>query len=95
MTVLVGAVLIRGVALIERISWVLMPVLLLVMIGLAAASQTPGWAQAKDFFFQVDFSRLTDGKLWVFAFYSLAIGQGYLVTYGSFIPKKPTCRARA
>ncbi len=92
-TVLVGAVLIRGVALIERLSWVLMPVLLLAMIGLVvAASRTPGWAQAKDFFFQVDFSRLADGRLWVFAFgqafYSLAIGQGYLVTYGSFIPQK-------
>ncbi|WP_218961437.1 sodium-dependent transporter [Desulfobotulus mexicanus] len=33
-----------------------------------------------------------DGSLWVFAFgqafYTLAIGQGYLVTYGSYIPRK-------
>lgn len=70
-----------------------MPALLAVVLFLVyQASQTPGWGQAKNFFFQVDWSRLWSGQLWGFAFgqafYTLAIGQGYLVTYGSFIPRK-------
>ena len=92
-TLLAALVLARDVQAIESMSKVLMPVLLLVVIGLVIfASGTPGWAQTKDFFFQVNWARLADGTLWAFAFgqafYTLAIGQGYLVTYGSFIPKK-------
>lgn len=92
-TVAAGFVLARDVRAIELVSKILMPVLFLVILWLVyAASQTPGWEQTKDFFFQVDWSRLTQGKLWGFAFgqafYTLAIGQGYLVTYGSFIPRK-------
>ncbi|MBS3804373.1 MAG: sodium-dependent transporter [Oleiphilaceae bacterium] len=92
-TVLAAIVLARDVKAIELLSKILMPVLLLVIIGLVIfASTTPGWSQAKDFFFQVDWTRLADGQLWAFAFgqafYTLAIGQGYLVTYGSFIPRK-------
>lgn len=86
-------VLIRGIGAIEKLSKVLMPLLLLVIVSLVVvASQTPGWSEAKDFFFQVDWARLSDGRLWAFAFgqafYTLAIGQGYLVTYGSYIPRK-------
>jgi len=92
-TVLAAIVLARDVRAIEALSKILMPVLLVVIIGLVIfASSTPGWEETKDFFFQVDWSRLTDGKLWAFAFgqafYTLAIGQGYLVTYGSFIPRQ-------
>ena len=91
--VLAGIVLARDIRAIELVSKILMPVLVLVMIGLLiAASQTPGWEQTKDFFFKVDWDRLYDGRLWAFAFgqafYTLAIGQGYLITYGSFIPRK-------
>ncbi|SCZ62734.1 sodium-dependent transporter [Thiohalomonas denitrificans] len=90
---LAGFVLVRGVKAIELLSKILMPVLLVVIVGLViVASRTPGWGEAKDFFFQVDWRRLADGTLWAFAFgqafYTLAIGQGYLVTYGSFIPRK-------
>ena len=90
---LAGLVLLRGASAIETLSKILMPLLLLIIIGLVfAASRTPGWEQAKDFFFQVDWQRLGDGSLWAFAFgqafYTLAIGQGYLVTYGSYIPRK-------
>lgn len=92
-TLLGAIILARDVKAIEQMSKILMPVLLVVMIGLVVfASRTPGWEQTKDFFFQVDWSRLASGTLWAFAFgqafYTLAIGQGYLVTYGSFIPRQ-------
>jgi len=92
-TALAFVVLARDIKAIELMSKILMPVLLLVMIVLVVtASQTEGWQQTRDFFFQVDWARLGDGRLWAFAFgqafYTLAIGQGYLITYGSFIPRK-------
>lgn len=91
-TLLAGAILIKGVKAIETASKILMPVLLLVIIYLVfEASHTSGWNQAKDFFFVVDWPRLLNVELWAFAFgqafYTLAIGQGYLITYGSFIPR--------
>lgn len=90
---LAAVVLARDVTAIEKLSKVLMPVLIVVVLFLVyQASQTEGWEEAKAFFFQVDWSRLLSGHLWAFAFgqafYTLAIGQGYLVTYGSFIPRK-------
>ncbi|ABW68073.1 sodium-dependent transporter [Desulfosudis oleivorans] len=92
-TLLAAVVLARDVTAIEKLSKLLMPALVAVVLFLVyRASQTSGWEEAKDFFFQVDWSRLWSGKLWGFAFgqafYTLAIGQGYLVTYGSFIPRK-------
>jgi len=90
---LASLLLIRGVSGIEKLSKFLVPTLVVIVLFLVyQASQTPGWGQAKNFFFQIDWSRLSDGGLWALAigqaFYTLAIGQGYLVTYGSFIPKK-------
>lgn len=92
-TVLAGVVLIRGVATIEWLSKLLMPVLVIVMIVLAVmASRTDGWDKTVDYFFTVEWSRLAEPSLWGVAFgqafYTLAIGQGYLVTYGSYIPKR-------
>lgn len=92
-TILASIVLIRGVAAIEKLSKFLMPILVLMIISLVyLASQMDGWGQAKEFLLQADYSRLGDLRLWFFAvgqaFYTLAIGQGYLVTYGSFIPRK-------
>lgn len=92
-TLLAAVVLARDIAGIEKLSKLLMPALVAVVIFLVyRASQTAGWSDTRDFFFQVDWSRLLDGQLWGFAFgqafYTLAIGQGYLVTYGSFIPRK-------
>jgi neurotransmitter:Na+ symporter, NSS family len=71
----------------------MMPVLLLVVVGLVVtASRTDGWDEARDFLLATDLSALRDPSLWVIAFgqgfYSLAIGQGYLVTYGSYIPRQ-------
>ncbi len=92
-TGLAAWVLLRDVTAIETLSKLLMPVLLaIVLILVFAASRTTGWEATKAFFFQADLSRLKDTRLWAFAFgqafYTLAIGQGYLVTYGSFIPRK-------
>ncbi|MFW5824822.1 MAG: sodium-dependent transporter [Marinobacter sp.] len=92
-TVLAALVLARDVQAIEKLSKLLLPLLLVVIIFLVyRASQTAGWGEARDFFFRVEWSQLLDGSLWGFAFgqafYTLAIGQGYLVTYGSFIPRK-------
>ena len=90
---LASIVLINGLKSIERLSKFLMPVLLAVMIFLVVmASKTSGWEQTINFFFQFDLNKITSGELWVFAFgqafYTLAIGQGYLITYGSYIPRK-------
>lgn len=92
-TLAAAVVLARDITAIETLSKILMPVLLVVIIGLVVvASRTPGWSDTVTFFFQIDWTRLTDGTLWAFAFgqafYTLALGQGYLVTYGSFIPKR-------
>ncbi len=91
--VLATALLIRGISAIERFSKVLMPLLAVLIIGLViTASRTPGWDEAREFLLAADLGALTEPSLWVIAFgqgfYSLAIGQGYLVTYGSYIPKR-------
>lgn len=91
--VLAAVLLVRGVAAIETFSKLLMPVLLALVIGLVVtASRTPGWGQAREFLLTADLAALRDPTLWTIAFgqgfYSLTIGQGYLVTYGSFIPRR-------
>ena len=93
MVVLSSLFLLRGIAAIEQFSKLLMPVLLAVVIGLVAvASRMEGWGEARDFLLYADFSAWRNPDLWVMAFgqgfYTLAIGQGYLVTYGSYIPRK-------
>lgn len=91
--VLAGLVLLRGLSALEKFSKLLMPLLLLVIIGLVfTASRMEGWHQAKEFLLYADFSTWRNPSLWMMAFaqgfYTLAIGQGYLVTYGSYIPRK-------
>ncbi len=90
---LATVLLIRGIAAIERFSKALMPLLGLLIVGLVVvASRTPGWDEARVFLLSTDLSALTEPTLWIVAFgqgfYSLAIGQGYLVTYGSYIPER-------
>lgn len=92
-TLLAALVLIRGLNMLERLSRMLMPVLLLVVVFLViAATQADGFDDARRFLLQADFTRLNEGRIWLFAFgqafYTLAIGQGYLITYGSYIPRK-------
>ena len=92
-TVLATLLLIRGVKAIETFSRLLMPVLVLFIIGIVVyAFRMDGWDQARRFMFEADFKQLKRPGLWFFAFgqafYTLAIGQGYLVTYGSYIPRR-------
>jgi len=91
--VLASLFLIRGIAAIEQFSKFLMPALIAVVIGLVIiASRMDGWEDAKDFLLYVDFNAWRSTELWVMAFgqgfYTLALGQGYLVTYGSYIPRR-------
>jgi NSS family neurotransmitter:Na+ symporter len=86
------AVLIRGLGAIEKTSKILLPLLVLVVGGLAIYSQTlPGAEQARSFYFDFDLERFLEPRTWQMgagqAFYSLAIGQGFLITYGSYSPK--------
>ncbi|MFB6246052.1 MAG: sodium-dependent transporter [Candidatus Pacearchaeota archaeon] len=83
----------KGVKVIEKMNIVLMPLLFVIVLGLTAYSLTLGGAaKAISFLFEPDFASLLSPSLWLLAlgqaFYSLAVGQGYLMTYGSFLKKK-------
>ena len=91
--VLTAFVVARGVAKgIEGWSKVLMPVLLVIMVVLCVKSLTlSGAADGLRFFFQPDFSKI-NGRVLISAlgqsFFSLSIGMGALITYGSYIGKE-------
>lgn len=86
------AVLIGGVQKgIERVSTWLMPLLFMLLITFCCVSLSmPGAAKGIDFFLHPDFSRI-DGTVIVSAlgqaFFSLSLGMGCLITYGSYFPK--------
>ena len=90
---LTAFVVARGVAKgIEGWSKVLMPVLLVIMMVLCVKSLTLGGAaEGLRFFFHPDFSKI-NGRVLISAlgqsFFSLSIGMGALITYGSYIDKK-------
>lgn len=76
---------------IERWSKLLMPLLLVIMVILCVKSLTlPGAAEGLRFLFAPDFSKLTPHVI-VSAlgqsFFSLSIGMGALITYGSYISR--------
>lgn len=77
---------------IEKYSKILMPLLLVIIVVIAVRSVTlPGSGQGLTFLFKPDFSKIT-GKVILDAlgqvFFSLSIGMGTLITYGSYISKK-------
>lgn len=76
---------------IERYAKVLMPVLLLILIILSIRSLTlPGAGEGLRFLFKPDFSKITANAILEAlgqAFFSLSIGMGTLITYGSYIRK--------
>ena len=77
---------------IEKWSKILMPLLLVIMVVLCVKSLTlDGAADGLRFFFKPDFSKIT-GKVLISAlgqsFFSLSIGMGALITYGSYIGSK-------
>jgi len=88
---MVAAILAFGLSGIERAAQLLMPVLLLALLGLAVYAMRYGAAhQALAFLFSPDISRMQDPAVWRAAFgqafFSMTIGQGYLITYGSYLP---------
>lgn len=88
-----GYVVWKGLKSIEKLSKILMPLLLLIILGLTGYSLTlEGRGEAINFFFTPELSELANPRVWLLAmgqaFYSLAVGQGYLITYGSFFPRK-------
>ncbi|WP_189425874.1 sodium-dependent transporter [Devosia pacifica] len=89
---IVGGILITGLSAIEKFAKLLMPLLLLTILGLAAYGLVLGdTGAAINFLFSFSPSDLANPGLWAAAvgqaFYSLAIGQGYLITYGSYMPR--------
>lgn len=90
-TVLTGVVVARGVrGGIERMANVVMPTVFALLIGLAVYAVTlPGWGRAADFLLTPDLTVLADPGLWSAAvgqvFFSLSVGQGIMLTYGSYV----------
>lgn len=77
---------------IERWSKILMPALLLILVGLAVygIGFTQGGHRALDFLFRPDFHKLTgEGILSALghAFFTLSLGMGAMITYGSYMEK--------
>ncbi|OUU20280.1 MAG: sodium-dependent transporter [Planctomycetia bacterium TMED53] len=77
---------------VERAARILMPILLvmlLVLLGLAITSD--GFGQALEFVFKPDFSKVTAaGVLEALghSFFTLSLGMGAMITYGSYLKKK-------
>ena len=76
---------------IERFSKLLMPALFLLLIGLTLrAISLPGAAEGLRFFLTPDFSKVsaeTFSAALAQAFFSLSLGMGCLLTYGSYLKK--------
>lgn len=77
---------------IERVTKILMPLFFVMLVIMAVRAMTlPGAGQGIGFLFSPDFSKLTPkvcmnalGQ----ALFSLSLGMGALITYGSYLPKK-------
>ncbi len=85
-------IIIRGVSQgIERVSKALMPCLLLLLMGIAIRSATlPGAKEGLKFMLTIDpadFNRNTLIAALGQAFFSLSVGMGILITYGSYVPR--------
>jgi NSS family neurotransmitter:Na+ symporter len=90
---LTGFVVFRGVKDgIEKYAKILMPILLVLIVIICIRSITlPGAGAGLEFLFKPDFSKI-NGEVVLMAlgqaFFSLSIGMGTLITYGSYINKK-------
>jgi NSS family neurotransmitter:Na+ symporter len=76
---------------IEKASKILMPVLFILLIGVMIRSLTlPGAGEGVRYYLYPDFSKIT-GRVVLAAlgqaFFSLSVGWGILITYGSYLPK--------
>ncbi len=77
---------------IEKYTKILMPLLVILILILGVRSITlPNASQGLQFLFQPDFSKIQASSIIVAlgqAFFSLSVGMGTLITYGSYIQKK-------
>ena len=77
---------------VERWSKVLMPALLLLLIAVIIRGVTlPGAIEGVKFFLYPDFSKLSTGSVLEalgHSFYSLSLGMGIMITYGSYMKKQ-------
>jgi NSS family neurotransmitter:Na+ symporter len=90
---LTGIIVVAGIKRgIEKYTKILMPILLFIIIVLCVRSLAlPGAREGLNFLFKPDFSKLTGDIILQAlgqAFFSLSIGMGTLITYGSYISKK-------
>lgn len=89
-----GAVLLGGVQSgIERVTKLLMPALIALLLILAVRAATlPGAAEGLAYYLRPDFSRLLDPAVINAAlgqaFFSLSLGMGAMLTYGSYLSKR-------
>jgi len=76
---------------IEKYTKILMPVLFVILILLCVRSVTlEGASKGLEFLFKPDFSKLTSEAILAalgHAFFSLSLGMGILITYGSYVKK--------
>jgi NSS family neurotransmitter:Na+ symporter len=84
---------------IEKAGKILMPALFFILIILAARSLTlPGASAGIDFLFKPDFDKVS-GATWLAAlgqaFFSLSLGMGCMITYGSYLSKKENLASNA
>lgn len=91
--ILTASIVLAGVKKgIEKYTKILMPLLLVIIIVLnIKALSLPGAGEGLKFLFQPDFSKITTRTILDAlgqAFFSLSIGMGTLITYGSYISKK-------
>ena len=89
---LTGFVVFKGVADgIEKYAKILMPILVIILVVLGIRAVTlPGAGEGLAFLFKPDFSKITGSVLISAlgqAFFSLSMGMGVLITYGSYIQK--------
>ena len=89
-----AAVLLGGVSGgIERVTKALMPVLVALLVLLAGRALTlPGAAEGLAYYLRPDFSRLLDASVFNAAlgqaFFSLSLGMGCIITYGSYLNRR-------
>lgn len=84
---------------VEKYSKIMMPILFVIFIILIGYSVTlPGFKEAITFLFKPDFSQLTPATIISAigqAFFSLSLGMGALITYGSYISNRENLRTVA
>lgn len=97
---LTGFVVFKGVQNgIEKYAKILMPLLLVILVILGIRSMTlPGANEGLKFLFKPDFSKIT-GDVLIDAlgqgFFSLSLGMGVLITYGSYVKKEDNLTSTA